>query len=238
MGYAGGNNVGIRYALKNFSPQYIWILNNDTVVATNSLQNLIARMEEDSDIGLCGATILYADVPNLVQSYAGGRFSAWRGRSIHAGWHAAADAIIDPKAVESQLGFINGACVLASRRFLEVVGLMEERYFLYYEEPNWGARAKGRFKLGYAADAIVRHKVGRSIGTGDFGDRSLLSEYYLRRNRVRFCTEFSPLSLPIVAFDTLKTFALCLARGQRRRAWIVIAASLGVRFDHDTLARG
>src|SRR5689334_13312211 len=68
-GFAGGNNVGIRYALEH-SADYVWLLNNDTLVRPNTLSALVARAESDPRIGFVGSKILYASRPDLVW-YAG-----------------------------------------------------------------------------------------------------------------------------------------------------------------------
>ena len=101
----------------------------------------------------------------------------------------------------ARMDYINGASTLASRSFLEKIGLMEESYFLYFEEMDWAMRARGKFALGYARDSVIYHKEGATIGTNlDRRKRSLLSDQYLSRNRVLFTRRFVPWALPTV-FD-------------------------------------
>jgi len=227
-GYAGGNNVGIRYALADPACRYVWVLNNDTRVHKDALAHMLARMERDPAIGLCGATLCYADAPDKVQVYGGASFQALTGRAKHLGSGSEASRPVDGAAIERKLAYIMGACMLASRDFLERVGLMEEKYFLYFEELEWARRARGRFKLGYAPPAIVYHKVGGSVGSKEHGEPSELSEYYLRRNRVRFCLEHSKISLPIVAVRLAKDLLKLAILGRWARAQLILRASLGL----------
>ena len=79
LGFAGGNNVGIRFALSQADCEYLWLLNNDTVVAPDALSHLVARMKEDQNIGVCGSTILEYHKPEIVQALAGATYSRWTG---------------------------------------------------------------------------------------------------------------------------------------------------------------
>jgi GT2 family glycosyltransferase len=115
-----------------------------------------------------------------------------------------------------------GAAMLASRTFLERVGLMREDYFLYCEEIDWArCGAAAGFKLGYAPSSLVFHKEGASIGTAANGG-SPLSLYFLFRNRLRFAWRFHGFFLPTV-------FVFCLidiAKFCVRRRWPQAVAAL------------
>ncbi len=205
LGYAGGNNAGIKYALKHFDPEFVWILNNDVSVDKHALSALIHRMKLDPAIGMCGSTLLYYDSPEYVQAYGGCCYSAWSGRGKHIGSGERfadrtdyANALLDAD-VDARLSYISGASMFVSRSFLDKVGLMNEEYFLYCEELDWARRAKGLFKFGFAPQAIVYHKEGASIGTVTKGKRaSLISEFYQTRNKLRFTKKYYPLYLPTV----------------------------------------
>jgi GT2 family glycosyltransferase len=230
LGYGGGNNVGIRYALRDDRCTHVWILNNDTIVDPASLSQLIARMEEDPKVGLCGATLCYADAPDTVQMYGGAGFRPLSGRAIHLGSRSNRHLPVDQHRIERQLRYVSGASVLASRQFLEQVGLMEEKYFLYFEELEWAKRARGRFKLAWAPRAIVFHKVGASIGSREYEAPSALSEYYLRRNRLWFCLEHSLISVPMVMVRLVKDLVLLSLRGDWERARLIVFATFGRPF--------
>jgi len=121
------------------------------------------------------------------------------------------------------MDYVNGAAMLASRAFLEKIGLMEESYFLYFEELDWAMRAKGRFKLGYARESVIYHKEGSSIGSNaDRLKRSLLSDKYLSRSRVLFTKRFLPWAIPSVMIWLSLAAAYRLCRGDVERAKALI----------------
>ena len=105
--------------------------------------------------------------------------------------------------------------MLVSRDFLSQVGLMCEDYFLFFEEVDWALRCKGLFKLVYAPDSLVYHKLGKSIGTASNPARkSAVCDYYSIRNRLVFTRKFFPTAL-VTIYPSL-VFAL-LHRLTRRR---------------------
>lgn len=229
-GYAFGNNVGIRAALAKENISYIWVLNNDTVVESDCAEKLIARMQERPDAGLCGATVAYLEKPEVIQTAGGGGFSPLTGRCSLLGLGEKVSAPPDRHTIERKLRYINGACVMASRKFLQDVGLMTEDYFLYFEEFDWAERAKGRYTLIYAPDAIAYHRVGASIGTSDDGHSSLLSIYYITRSRMKFLSRFSKMSIPFAILDILKDSLVSCVKLRPKDAFTRLMALSGVRF--------
>ncbi len=214
IGFAAGSNVGLRFALKE-DYDLFWLLNNDTEVDADTLTYLVRRMEAEPAIGMCGSTIVYAAQPTLVQVLGGGEFDRLKGRGHALGFRTSVSDPIDQAAIEARMTFVNGASMIVSRRFIEEIGLMDEDYFLYFEENDWAERCRDRFKLGFEPRSIVRHKVGASIGTDDFGLPSALSLYYLTRSRIRFCRRFHKLSLPFVAAEVCRD----IYNEARRRNW-------------------
>ncbi len=203
LGFAGGNNVGLRWALRDAACHHVWLLNNDTVVAPDALSQVVARLTAHSDMGLCGSTLVYAHDHQTVQAWGGMAYSCWTGRTRHLGAFSRLGQLpADPVAVEAEMACVVGAAMLVRREWLETVGLLGEDYFLYYEEMDWAVRAAGRFKLGWAPLSVVFHKEGASIGTAPAGG-SQLSTYYLFRSRVRFAWRFNRGRLPVVLVFTL-----------------------------------
>ncbi|PSC03145.1 glycosyltransferase family 2 protein [Alsobacter soli] len=226
LGYAHGNNCGIRYAWAGpFA--YFWVLNNDTEVAPDALAHLQARFDEDSRIGMCGSKLVYYDRPDRVQNLAGGCYSPLKGRSFAIGMGSLSSSPCDRANVERQLSYVSGASMLVSREMIDAVGLMEESYFLFWEEVEWAFRAKGRFKLGFAQNSIVRHRVGASIGTEDIGKQSLLAEFYMLRNRIRFCRKYSRCALPFVAADVARQLGRTVWAGDWNRFRVLCWAVIG-----------
>ncbi len=227
LGFAGGNNVGLRYALSN-GAAYVWLLNNDTLVEPDSLSVLVAKMQADPGLGLCGSTLLYEAQRDIVQALGGARYNRWLGTVAHVGQHQPLAQHIDEEAVEGQIDYLIGASILASRAFLERIGLLQEDYFLYFEELDWAARARGTFGLGYAAKSLVYHKEGSSIGGSDAAkdSKSYTSDFYSLRNRVRFTRRFYPYALPSVYLGMLAALLNRLRRRQWDRALLILRIML------------
>ena len=187
LGFAGGNNVGLRYAMQQGDCDFAWLLNNDTVVCPDALSRLVERMQERPDAGICGSTLLYYHDPSKVQACGGSVYNKWFARGGHIGKLANASPLPDPRDVERKMAYVIGASMLVRRSFLEQIGLMDEQYFLYFEELDWATRAKGHFELAYCPRSIVYHKEGTTIGTYRVtAQQSVLAEFYATRNRILF----------------------------------------------------
>jgi GT2 family glycosyltransferase len=199
LGFAGGNNVGLRYVLSCDDFGYVWLLNNDTVIKQDALTCLVRRMRERRDAGMCGSTLPYYSDPDRVWALGGGRYNKWLAQSRNIGHLSPAAETPSVAAIESELDYLAGASMLVSRSFLKDIGLMCEDYFLYYEEPDWALRAKGRYTLAYAPDSIVYHKV--AVSTGLLNKKGLSRDssiWHEMRSHVRFTRRFFPKFSPIV----------------------------------------
>jgi len=175
LGYAGGNNVGIRYWLDR-RMDYILILNNDTCVDPGFLQPMVSAMQDDSRLGLIGPMILYETDPNTVQSvgldvYISLGIVRYSGDGEeNRGQHQCL----------RRVQFLGGICMLVRREVFEKVGLLDETFFMYAEEVEFLARAA---RVGYhaavAGTAKIWHK-GKASTNKVHG----LFLYYMTRNRV------------------------------------------------------
>jgi GT2 family glycosyltransferase len=222
LGFAGGNNVGLRYALARGDAGYCWLLNNDTVVEADALNYLVSRMEQQPDIGMCGSTILLYHDRVRIQALGGGHYCRWVGLPWHYGRFSRWSKKINQARAEARMNYVEGASMLVSRKFIDDVGLLCEDYFLYFEEADWAIRAKGRFNLGYAAQSIVYHKVGGSIGTSSNPAKmSYTSDYFNIRNRLLFSRRFYPAALPTVSLVIFGAFLLRLCLGKWDRAAMI-----------------
>jgi GT2 family glycosyltransferase len=207
-GFAAGNNLALKYLLNQGAYDYFWLLNNDAYPAPDALLQLVARAEADSNIGMVGSTLIYAGRPDTIQALGGAEYDLAGGRGLHIGAESSVTGLpaVDAADVERRMRYIVGASMLVSARFLEQVGLMEEGYFLYYEEIDWAERGKADFKLGYAKDSLVYHKAGGS--TQSASRRSALAAYYISHNRMvftrRFYPEYSASVWRSTLLDTLK----------------------------------
>ena len=180
LGYAGGNNVGIRYALEH-GAEFVWLLNNDTVVAPDSLDRLVASLRDEA-VGIVGSVLLYyhdrdtgkrVDLSNNVQ-FNGGRIF-WRSGETHS-YCVLGQRVDTSRDIPTE--YVHGASMLVRRAVFDQIGLIPEFYFLNYEESDFCVQAgrKG-WKMVVNPRAIVWHKVGSSMG-----QLSLTYFYYMHRN--------------------------------------------------------
>jgi hypothetical protein len=199
LGFAGGCNVGMRYALAVGDFDYVWLLNNDTVVPPDALGALVERMEQDPGSGLCGSRIIFYDDPTTVQCLGGATYNPWLATTRRIGQGTPVARAVDPHEVERRTHCVYGASVLARSGFLLDVGLLEERYFMYFEEQDWAERSARRWKLAYAHESVVYHRDGRSAGSHvDARHRSAFSDVVSMRARLLLTRRFYRLALPTV----------------------------------------
>ena len=223
LGFAGGNNVGLRFAMARGDADFCWLLNNDTVVKPDALTHLVARMQQRQTVGMCGSTILLFDDRQRIQALGGGHYCRWIGLPWHYGCYSKWGKTINQKRAESRMNYVEGASMLVSRQFLDDIGLLCEDYFLYFEEADWANRAEGRFKLAYAPESIIYHKVGGSIGTSSNPAKmSYTSDYFNIRNRLLFTRRFYPAALPSVWLVIVGALLLRLCMGKWDRAIMII----------------
>ena len=138
LGYTGGNNVGLRYALAQ-GADYVLLLNNDTVLAPDFLRLLVEAAESDANVGIAGPTIYYYDRPALIWS-AGGAIDERRGQTRMIGLDAPDEGQFG--TLPREVDFVTGCALLVKRPTMERVGLLDERFFTYYEEGEWCVRAR------------------------------------------------------------------------------------------------
>lgn len=198
-GFAGGNNIALRYALARCDFTYAWLLNNDTVIAPDALSAMVRRMEDCPGAGMCGSLLPYYDRPDIIWTQGGGTFNRWFARSACIGNGLPLNEGLARNMVERLMKYVAGASLLVTREFLEEVGLMCEDYFLYNEEPDWAFRGSRRYTLVYTPESIVYHKVGMSTNKGfDLKEDIDFPEDYVFRSSLKFTRTFFPCALPVV----------------------------------------
>ena len=158
--FAGGNNVGIQKALDQ-SAKYIMLLNNDTVVEKNFLNNLLDAAEKNSLIGIVGPKIFFHGDPRRIW-YAGGKIEWWKGWISHIGVRQIDNGQYD---IQSETDYITGCCLLVKSEVINRVGMLDENYFIYGEDADWCIRtARAGYTLLYVPTAVVWHKLSVSSG--------------------------------------------------------------------------
>jgi GT2 family glycosyltransferase len=221
LGFAGGNNVGIRYALARADFEWVWLLNNDTVVQPQALGRLVARLRSRPDAGMCGSKIPYYDRPEILWALGGATYRPWTAEPRTLACREADRAVADAGSLERSMAYVAGASMLVSRPFLRDVGPMCEDYFLYFEELDWALRSRGRYRLALAADSVVYHKVGRSTALADETRRAGHgSDYYTFVNKLRITRRFFPWALPVVVPRVSIELVAGRVGAAARRAWL------------------
>jgi GT2 family glycosyltransferase len=175
LGYAGGNNVGIRYALAKGDFEYIWILNNDTVVSKNSLSTLVSCANETKG-GSIGSIVFFYRDTSKVQT-AGVRIKRKFLKDVFS-YQMIKEKPVYPKKVDSLVG----CSFLVRKEVLEIVGLFDEKYFLYHEEADFFLRASNSFNFFVSPRSEVWHKYSATTG----GETSNIVIYYGTRNGFLF----------------------------------------------------
>lgn len=154
LGFPAGNNVGIKYALKN-NAEYVLLLNNDTVVDKDFLKEIVAAGEKNVLIGILGPKIYFFDDPKRIW-FAGGKFN-WISGSSHIGFGEIDKGQFE---ISKEVNFITGCAMLIKKEVFEKIGFLDGRFFLYYEDTDFCLRAKKRgFKCLFAPRAKIFHKI-------------------------------------------------------------------------------
>ncbi|MHB8147087.1 MAG: glycosyltransferase family 2 protein [Vulcanimicrobiaceae bacterium] len=189
LGYAGGNNVGLLYALQRSQCEFVWILNNDTVVDRHALKANVQLAQSDTLIGIVGAKVVQYERPLVLQAMGGGRLIPSLGYDSQLGsGSAAGSATGHPMLLEH----VVGASLFVRSSAIAGVGWLSEEYFLYREETDWCIRMRQHnWKLYYCPSAVVWHKQGRSIG-----HKSAVHDYYSVRNMFLMIRKHHPSALP------------------------------------------
>jgi len=206
LGFAGGNNVGIRYALQRDDFKYAWLLNNDTVIDKNALIEMIKLAENNEEIGMVGAKLLFYESPRVIQSLGVKSNSNIKFKGKHIAIFEIDNFFWD-KNIEINY-FLLGASLLVKNNTLKKIGLLDEKYFMMAEEEDWCVRALlvgcklfscGRSKVWHKGSTVA---YSRSVEKNFLGKKSirclwenfLISGYYSVRNKIYFTKKNFPQS--------------------------------------------
>jgi GT2 family glycosyltransferase len=182
LGFSGGNNLGIRDALSAGADDVL-LLNNDAILLPGALGELVTALQEGGPaVWAAAPKIVYRATPDIIWS-AGGWFDWWRGLSMHRGWDERDTGQYDRADL---VEFANACCLLVRGRIFREVGLLDDGYFMYFEDAELAARAGRTGALvAYRPAARVLHDVQASSG-GSGSKPSPAALYYWTRNRGRF----------------------------------------------------
>lgn len=191
-GFAEGNNIGMRYALKALNPDYILLLNNDTVVDKEFLGELVNVAGSDEKIGIVGSKIYYYDEPNKIH-FGGGKINWGLGRPIHRQMNSYDEVGTDntPEEVE----FITGCCMLINTKMEDNV-FFDKIYFSYFEDADLCVKLKrNAYILVYNPASKIWHKISKSSGF-----QSEFFNYYFGRNRIIFMKKYAKFKHKILFY--------------------------------------
>jgi GT2 family glycosyltransferase len=209
LGYAGGNNRGMKHALES-GTDYVLVLNNDTVLEPGCVSELVRAAATHGDAGAVGGKILRHDAPDRIW-FGGGRFD--RLRAI--GRHERANRVdIDPAERQPfESTFLTGCCLLIPAATLRTVGYFRDDFFAYLEDAEYGLRImKSGKRLFLAPAARLRHRVpspGSSpspdqIHLRDRNRRRIVRLHYSRLDAIFFAMWFYPTRAALIARYTLR----------------------------------
>ena len=177
LGFSGGNNVGIEYALQN-NADVVLLLNNDTIVEPDFLSKLVEEGNSNKNAGIITPLINYYSNKNIVW-FAGGHISKIRSTGIPYG--------IDQQEKDYLYNrfctFASGCCMYIKKEVIEKIGILDENYFLYLEDSDFSFRAyNAGFQILFVGSSRIYHKVSATTSK----IHSLLILYYSIRNRLYF----------------------------------------------------
>lgn len=205
LGFAAGNNPGIREALAR-GADYVFLLNDDAEPLPGAIRTLVSAAEGHPEAGMLGPRVIYSSGPRRVW-FSGASFD--RSTASFSFHEAGQEAEELPKAEVRTTDFVTGCALLAAREFIEKAGLLDERYFLYWEDADWGLRA---IRAGYrplvVPDATVFHHVSVSGG----GENSPLKIYHKTRAQLLFASIHAPAARSRLLYGFVKDIAWLLFR--------------------------
>lgn len=182
LGYAGGNNAGMRHALA-FGADALFLLNNDTLLAPDCVARLADRLSATPDAGAIGPMIYTWQSDSQISS-AGGAVDWAQADAVNVGAGEEDYGQYPARSVD----FLNGCALLLPRAAVERVGMLDEAYFMYWEETDWCLRLRrAGYSLWFEPAARLQHKA--PIRHATMGVQSL---YYTGRNRLRFFALHTP----------------------------------------------
>lgn len=197
LGYAGGINAWLRELARIEGWKGIWILNPDTEPHPDALAALVSRAEF-ANKGMVGSTILEAGSTDVIRFRGGLHWQRFGTRGISIGLNERVGDPFDLSAVEDAMDCASGASMYVTRKCFERIGLMDERYFLFDEDLDWGVRTKKLgLGVGYASASIVAHRGGTTTGSGGGKAMSRLAVYLQHRNAIHIVRRYFPWSLPV-----------------------------------------
>lgn len=208
LGFAGGNNVGIKWALDH-GFDYVYLHNNDGFVSANFLEPLIAEMEKDKNIGASQSLMLMYPETDLINT--SGNSFQYLGVGFCNNIRVRLENVILPTVTE--ITYASGAAIMMRTDLLREYGVWDENFFLYHEDIEYSLRLRvAGYKIVTVRDSVFYHKY-------TFG-RNKEKFYYIERNRWGILLMFYKLPTLLLLFPMLIIFELGLLIFAWQKEWI------------------
>jgi GT2 family glycosyltransferase len=201
LGFTKGNNVGIRFALQQQDADFVWLLNNDTVVAADALTRLVKKAKLEEKVGITGSRLMFYNNPEKLQALGGGVINPLWSSSRH---------VLKKKDLR-KMNYIVGASFLISRRCIEDTGFLCEDFFVYSDDADYCLNASRHgFTVAAANDSIVYHRLGQAAS-------DVFKDYYGIRNNlclsVKYFKKYLFFNFLYIGLRLLKRLILLRFRG-------------------------
>ncbi len=175
LGYAGNNNVGIQAALDQHA-DWVFVMNEDIILAPDALVNMVAAVQNQPETGIVGPMVYHANEPEVIQS-AGGFLSKKRWDAVHRGFNEKDEG---QYAAREYVDWISGCAILVKRDAILQAGLIDQRFFYYWEETEWCTRIAG---LGWRVLFVPQSKIWHKGVQREYNPSPNVT-YYAVRNRL------------------------------------------------------
>jgi GT2 family glycosyltransferase len=230
LGFSGGNTLGISHALQQQSSEYVLLLNTDTLIHPQAIEELHAFLQREREVGMVSPKIYFAPGKEFhhasytsadkgkVLWYGGGSID-WRNLLA---FHRNVDELERGQTdAQSRSEFATGCAVMIRREVLEAIGSLDDNFFLYLEDVEWSVRAaRMGYQIGYCPQAVVWHLNASSVQ----GSGSATQVYYQTRNRAWFFWKFGSWR---VKLTVARWVVEVLLRGEALERWAVTDALRG-----------
>jgi GT2 family glycosyltransferase len=189
-GFSAANNIVLKYLQKQEEFHFLWLLNNDTVVPLDFLETINEKLKNISPgVGIIGNALCYYDNPKVLQCLAN-KCNKWLAHTFPVYEGALYEEVL-MKINNKPLEYFSpvGASMFIKYECFKEVGLLEEEYFLYFEEWDYTIRSKKKsWKSIIFADVFIYHKHGTTIDEGnkDRATKTIFSDYFLLKNKLVF----------------------------------------------------
>ncbi len=233
LGFTNGNNLGVNYAISKYNPDYILLLNNDTLVTPDFLEKLVECAQRNEDAGIITPKIYFspgrefhsesytAEEQGKVFWYAGGSID-WKNLDA---FHRGVDEVDrDQFDRQKESDFSTGCCALLPRKVVNQVKLFDPGYFLYLEDVDLSMRIKlAGYKVLFCPETHIWHKNAGSTG----GAGSALQQYYQTRNRLFFFLKYGKWKVKLTTVRFGLQLLFMGSEVERRATWDWIIGKMG-----------